>query len=102
MYAVCVTFHIKPERMEAFLCRMLRQAEDSLSVEPDCHRFDVCTSRDSPNRVFLYELYSDRTAFDQHLESSHFAVFDRAVREFIEHKDVRCFETVLQPPFRSA
>ena len=100
MYAVCVTFHIKPERMEAFMRRMLRQAEESLSGEPDCHRFDVCTSRDSPNQVFLYELYSDRAAFEQHLQSTHFAAFDSAVREFIEHKDVCLFETVHQPSRR--
>ena len=94
MYAVCVSFHIKPGEMGAFLPRMLRQAKESLAKEPNCHQFDVCTSPDSPDEVFLYELYTDRAAFDFHLGSSHFLEFDGDVGWLVERKEVRCFAEV--------
>ncbi|MGI9463684.1 MAG: putative quinol monooxygenase, partial [Aestuariivirgaceae bacterium] len=44
-----------------------------------CRRFDVCTDPDRPERVFLYEIYDDRAAFDAHLASDHFKAFDAEV-----------------------
>ncbi|MEO9825194.1 MAG: putative quinol monooxygenase [Paracoccaceae bacterium] len=94
MIAVCVTFDIKPEGMSAFLPLMQTQAQTSLQTEPDCHRFDVCTQSDAQNRVFLYEIYTDRTAFDVHLASDHFKTFDAAVADLIEAKTVAIFDDV--------
>lgn len=96
MFAVVVTFRIKPDRMEAFLPLMYANAATSLGVEPGCHQFDVCTDPDRPDEVFLYELYDDKAAFDAHLASPHFKAFDAAVAEMLAAKDVRTFEDVRQ------
>ena len=63
MYAVCVTFRLKPGTSETFMPLMLDQARNSLALEQECHRFDVCASDDGQT-VFLYELYTDAAAFD--------------------------------------
>lgn len=94
MYAVCVTFHIRPSASDAFMKRMHQQARDSLENEPGCHRFDVCSSQASPNTVFLYEIYEDADAFALHNESAHFLSFAADVADMTQGKEVSTFETV--------
>ena len=91
MIAVCVTFDIRPPHWEAFLPLMQAQADRSLKEEEGCHRFDICTDIDGLKRVFLYELYTDRAAFDRHLKTPHFISFDADVSDMIAVKDVAVF-----------
>ncbi len=93
MYAVCVTFKIGSDDFDRFLVRMSQQARDSLTLEPGCHRFDVC--HNGQDTVFLYELYSDPDAFQIHVESNHFKDFDQEVQPWIVEKLVSTFENVL-------
>lgn len=93
MYAVTVNFTIKPGRMPEFLPLMTQNAQTSLSDEPGCHVFDICHEG---NQVFLYELYSDRAAFDAHLAAPHFKSFDAAVAEMVGDKSVTCYSGVIR------
>ncbi|WP_424985567.1 putative quinol monooxygenase [Microbulbifer sp. S227A] len=94
MFAVVVTFRIRPEHIDAFLPEMMQNAATSLAVEPGCHRFDVCTDEERRDEVFLYELYEDRAAFDVHLHSPHFLAFDDKVAPMIATKQVRTYDQV--------
>lgn len=87
MLLVAVTFEILPERAEAFRDRVRRQAEDSLE-EPGCQRFDVWCDTGDCCRVFLFEIYHDRAAFDAHLASAHFRDFDSEVAPWVRDKQV--------------
>jgi quinol monooxygenase YgiN len=87
MLLAAVTFEIVPERAEAFRDRVRRQAADSLG-EPGCRRFDIWCDSDDCCRVFLFEIYDDRAAFDAHLESRHFQAFDAEVAPWVEAKKV--------------
>lgn len=88
MFCVAVTFDIEPTSFNTFLDRVRRQAKDSLALEPLCHKFDVLIADDLSARVFLYELYEDRDAFDAHLRSAHFLAFDREVAPIVVDKKV--------------
>ena len=92
MYVVTVAFEIRPEAAAAFLPLMLENARASLAEEPGCLRFDVCREEAAddapPVRVFLYEIYRDRGAFDAHLASAHFQSFDAATRPMVASKQV--------------
>ncbi len=88
MYVVTVLFEVEPASAESFVNRVRRQAEDSLAREPGCQRFDVCTNPDQPERVFLYEIYDNREAFDAHLASGHFKAFDAEVAPITRVKQV--------------
>lgn len=88
MYAVHVVFELKPEHVAAFQARVIRQASDSLALEPGCRRFDAWSDAARPELVHLYELYDDAAAFDAHLGSAHFAAFDAEVAEMIALKTV--------------
>lgn len=96
MFAVTVALVIKPEAMEAFMRLMKENAKASLTQEPLCHQFDICTDPSDPNSVFLYELYASRAAFDAHLATAHFRSFNAATVEMIESRQLRCFESVVQ------
>ncbi|MDJ0638373.1 MAG: putative quinol monooxygenase [Paracoccaceae bacterium] len=94
MYVVTVRFQVKSGCEERFLTEMQRNAATSLSDEPGCHRFDVAIGEDGPGEVFLYELYTDRAAFDAHLSSAHFKSFDAQAADWVAGKDIACFHLV--------
>ena len=92
MFVVTVTFEAAPEHAEAFLARVRRQATDSLTRETGCLRFDVCTDPERPGRLFLYELYASRAAFDAHLASDHFRAFDREAAAWVTARTIETWE----------
>jgi len=89
MYAIIVDFEIKPDRLSELLPLMAENAAASMREEPGCQQFDVCQDPDTPHRIFLYEIYDDRAAFETHLASAHFRRFDAATREMVTAKTVR-------------
>jgi autoinducer 2-degrading protein len=88
MFIVTVVFEVKFEYLQPFLTAMQAQAENSLSLEKDCHQFDVCQEIDDPNRIFLYEVYTDEPAFQMHLASEHFSKFSTHTQDWINAKNV--------------
>ncbi len=94
MFAVCVKFTVKPGLMPDFMPLMRQQARDSAMREPGCRRFDICSGGDAPETVFLYEIYDDAAAFQDHLDSAHFKAFDSAISALVAAKSVWTFPTV--------
>lgn len=92
MYVVIVEFVIHPEHAAVFKQRVLRQARDSLEFETECHVFDVCFDPARENFVLLYEVYTDKAAFDAHLASAHFLDFDATVQPWISDKKLVLLE----------
>ena len=75
--------------MAAFRPLMDRNAVDSCSLEPGCRRFDVLVPEGEQDRIFLYEIYDDRAAFDAHLKTAHFDHFNRMSAELVTSKEVK-------------
>ena len=94
MFVVVVEFTLHQEDFENFLTRVLQQAGDSLELESGCHQFDVCTSAERENYVLLYEVYTDKAAFDAHLASAHFHAFDTSVRDWVAARKISILERV--------
>jgi autoinducer 2-degrading protein len=92
MFVVVVEFTVRVEFIDRFLERVMQQAQDSLQLEVDCHVFDVCSCSKKKNQVLLYEVYTDKTAFDAHLASAHFRDFNIAVQEWVSDKQLSTFE----------
>jgi len=95
MFAVVVTLTIKQASWERFRPLIDENARLSLSREPGCLRFDICTDRTRPGEVLLYELYNDASAFEHHLQTEHYRAFDAATAEMVESKQVATYGTVL-------
>jgi (4S)-4-hydroxy-5-phosphonooxypentane-2,3-dione isomerase len=94
MYVVTVLFTLKPRHADAFRAAIVENAQASLGQEAGCHRFDVAFSADG-RECFLYELYTDRRAFEEHLRSPHFHSFDSRSSEMIESKRVEKYQLVV-------
>ena len=88
MFVITVDFEIKSEYINEFRSRVLQQAKDSLNNEEKCLIFDVCYDEKNTNKVFLYEIYKDKEAFDYHLKSDHYLSFDKDVENWVTKKIV--------------
>ncbi|MDT8420733.1 MAG: putative quinol monooxygenase [Desulfuromonadales bacterium] len=86
LFAVTVTFVVKEQYLDDFKQVMKAQATNSLNREPGCHQFDVCFDPSDARRVFLYELYTDKAAFEDHLKTDHFLNFDSTVKDWLISK----------------
>jgi len=92
MHVVLVEFTAAPGQRDALHARLLAQAADSLSLEPECHQFDVITDPENPDRFVLYEIYTDAAAFEVHLETAHFLSFAAESEAMVTEKIVRRME----------
>lgn len=83
MFVVSVEFVVAPQATETFRERVLRQARDSVTLEPECHLFEVSQDPERPERFLLYERYTDAQAFEEHLASDHFKSFRADVEDIL-------------------
>ncbi len=86
MFVITVEFKVRPEFLAQFLLKMIANARASATTEPGCRQFDVCTDPQDASRIFLYELYDDRAAFEAHLATAHFKEFDRKTSAWLVSK----------------
>jgi quinol monooxygenase YgiN len=82
MHVVVVTIDVKPEYTEQFIVAIRENARSSVSHEPGCLRFDVVRDAQDSNRLYLYEVYRDRAAFDTHLTMPHYFAWRDTVKEW--------------------
>ena len=79
-FVVLPEFHVAPDKLTAFLAAARADAEASLALEPGCLQFDVVVQQgDGVTKVLFYEVYTDRAAFDAHLQTPHLAAFREAL-----------------------
>jgi (4S)-4-hydroxy-5-phosphonooxypentane-2,3-dione isomerase len=96
MYVITVQFTIDHEHLERFLPLMFENARRSREEEPGCRQFDVCVDPQRQGIVFLYELYVDRAAFDDHLASAHYQKFAMETKAMILDRDVHPWQRIAQ------
>ena len=86
-FVITVDFELKPGTLPAFRSLVEINARHSCRDEPGCRRFDVLVPP-GQDRVFLYEIYDNREAFDAHLKTPHFELFNRESAPLIVAKHV--------------
>ncbi len=75
-FVVLPSFTVSAANLDAFLDAAHADAAQSVATEPGCLQFDVVIDRSAqPAKVMFYEVYTDRAAFDAHLETPHLAAF---------------------------
>ncbi len=84
MYVIVATLQVKPEHREEFIEEMLGDAKGSVGNEPGCLRFDVIQDEADPNRIYLYEVYKDKAAFEAHTTMPHFTKWRDAVQDWFD------------------
>ena len=91
MYVVTVEFDLDARFVSPFMEAMRENARESRICEPGCRQFDICSAEADSTKVFLYEVYQDRAAFETHMQTEHFKRFDASVRAWVRNKNVRTY-----------
>ena len=69
--ALVLELELAPGKKNAFVARAIEHRETVVRNEPGCKRFDVLTSEDEPDKVFLYAVYTNRSALETHFSTSY-------------------------------
>lgn len=96
-FTILVRFRIADGEMASFLPLMIDNAEASRRDEPGCERFDVLQPQADRDTILLYEIYTDRAAFDAHCTSPHFKHFDAATKTMVAEKEVTVLDLLAEP-----
>lgn len=72
MHVIVAEIRINPDHREQFMKAMLGDARGSIQNEPDCFQFSVVKDGKDLNRIFLFEVYRDREAFERHQQMPHY------------------------------
>ena len=86
MYVIVAPLQIKEGHKAEFLKAMLGDAQGSINNEPDCLQFDVIQDGSDPNRIWLYEVYKDKSAFESHTKTLHFLKWKDTVKDWMEDR----------------
>ena len=74
---------VKKERVEEFIRATVANHQGSIR-EPGCLRFDILQSEPEPVRFFLYEVYRDERAAQEHKETSHYNTWKQEVEAMMD------------------
>jgi quinol monooxygenase YgiN len=97
MFVVIVHFDIKPDKVAAFREAMVGQAKRCLELEAGCRQFDVSQDPAVPTSFFLYEVYENEAAFEEHRSSAHFHAFGPRVKDMIVTRKLLTYHRVSGP-----
>ena len=66
-----VEYTLKPGQRDAYVARAREHRANVLGNEPGCKQFDLIIPDDAPDKVCLFEIYTDADAFDVHTKTSY-------------------------------
>ena len=89
MYVIIAPLDIKQGHKERFIEELIEDARGSVNDEPGCLRFDVIQDASDPNRIWLYEVYTDEAAFQAHTQAPHFIKFRDATTAWREESGLQ-------------
>ncbi|MCL2450245.1 MAG: antibiotic biosynthesis monooxygenase [Polyangiaceae bacterium] len=78
MFVVCVTIHVLPDHVAAFVEATRANAEGTRRELKNV-RYDVLRATDDPTRFCLYEVYTDESGFREHQSTKHYLAWRDAV-----------------------
>ena len=89
MFVIIAPIQIKEGHREAFIEAMIDDAKGSIENELGCLRFDVIQDGSDENRIWLYEVYVDEAAFQEHLKAPHFIKWRDTVKDWFAESDFK-------------
>lgn len=91
MFVVIVFFEAKAAHAADFKEAITINAKASVDDEPGCRQFDVAQDAADEASFFLYEVYDDEAAFQAHVQTPHFKLFDEMSAAWVKDKKVLTF-----------
>lgn len=95
MFVVIVDIAVKRDFIEQFREAVIRQGNNSLTLEEGCLGFDILQDPAEPTRFTLYESYVDSGTFhDVHRATPHFAEYAATTADWVESKSLRAMTKI--------
>ncbi len=85
MEVLMMRLQLKKDKVNDFLREMILGAEGSVSLEPECRRFDIIQDEEDESNIALCAVYNNQDAIDDHLTRSHFIEWKNRTKDWI-HK----------------
>lgn len=82
-HAVIGTIEVKPGARDEVLRAVLTHRERSLRDEPGTLQFEVLVPNEDPNKLFLYEQYTDTAAFVAHMKGNSMATVTNEIGHLV-------------------
>ena len=86
MYVISVPIQIKQEHREAYIQAAIEGASDSVSKERGFLRCDVIQDADDPNRIWYYEVFTDKAAHQAQLQTPLVKKFEETTKDWQEEE----------------
>jgi quinol monooxygenase YgiN len=74
-YVRLAELEIDPAQLDAFKAAVTDGVEAAVRLEPGVLVLYAVSEKDNPNRIRVFEMYTDATAYATHLETPHFKKF---------------------------
>ena len=84
-FAIIATIEVDAEHIDEYEIALLAHRERCLVNEPWTLQFDVLKPKDAKNQIVLYEVYTDKAAFDAHTNGDS----RNQMMEDVKHIDVK-------------
>src|SRR5262249_52490140 len=93
LYINAVDLDINPADMDAYMAALRENGAKSVT-EPGCREFNIHVKADSPNHVFIYEIYDNAAALEAHRATDHFKKYAATTAKMVVKREVRAMTSV--------
>lgn len=80
------------------MAAMSLNATKSVNDESGCHRFDILEAKEEANTYYLYEVYDDPDALEEHKATPHYKDSREALKDIVVETSVIRAEVIQQSP----
>src|SRR5262245_23282080 len=80
---------IDPARIASYNAALAQEIEASVRLEPGVLALYAVADRDDPARIFIFEMYTDVSAYHAHLETPHFKTYKTATQGIVRSLKLR-------------
>lgn len=89
MHVIIVELEMKPEYLDEFVTEIERHIAYTREHEAGCLQLDVAVDKTDPNVFYLYEVYADDDALDEHHHSPSLAQYRETTKEWAVRRSVK-------------
>jgi quinol monooxygenase YgiN len=85
-YVRLAELEIDPAQMEGFNAAIREEVKTSVRVEPGVLALYAVLEKAHPNRVRVFEMYTDEAAYQKHLQTPHFRKFRDVTNKMVKSR----------------
>ena len=82
-YVQIAELEVDPAQLESYKAALKQQIQTAIRVEPGVLALYAAADKNNPNRIRVFEMYTDTNAYKVHLKSSHFKKYKATTQKMI-------------------